>query len=250
LGFANRLSSLVRQKTYYLFDRFENPVQSLDYSFEKHKEMINNLRRGVAEVISAKRRLEIQKGKLLDNINAFDEQARRAVRYNKDDIARHMLERKNLTLLQIQRLDKQISGLDTEKNKLQQLEENLAAKIEELRTRIEIIKAQYSAAEAEVRIKESVTGILDEVSDLGIALNKAEEKLEKLKAKSQTLDEMIDSGMLTDYSSNEDKVEKELENITVQKSVEDELMRLKSKRRKKILEGYGQQDQEEEYIAR
>ena len=212
--------------------------------------MINNLRRGVAEVISAKRRLEIQKEKLLDNINAFDEQARRAVRYNKDDIARHMLERKNLTLLQIQRLNKQISGLDTEKNKLQQLEKNLAAKIEELRTRIEIIKAQYSAAEAEVRIKESVTGILDEVSDLGIALNKAEEKLEKLKAKSQTLDEMIDSGMLADYSSNEDKVEKELENITVQKSVEDELMRLKSKRRKKILERYGQRDQEEEYIAR
>ena len=61
---------------------------------------------------------------------------------------------------------------------------------------------------------------------------------------------MIDSGMLTDYSSNEDKVEKELENIKVQKSVEDELMRLKSKRRKKILEGYGQQDQEQEYIAR
>ena len=212
--------------------------------------MINNLRRGVAEVISAKRRLEIQKGKLLDSINACDEQARRAVMYNKDDIARHMLERKNLTLLQIQRLDKQISSLDSEKNKLQQLEKNLAAKVEELRTRIEIIKAQYSAAEAEVRIKESVTGILDEVSDLGIALSKAEEKLEKLKAKSQTLDEMIDSGMLTDYSSNEDKVEKELENITVQKSVEDELMRLKSKRRKKILEGYGQQDQEEEYIAR
>jgi phage shock protein A len=249
LGVANRLSSLVRQKTHYLFDRFENPVQSLDYSFEKHIEMINNLRREVAEVIYAKRRLEIQKGKLLDTINVFDERACRAIRYNKDDIARHMLERKNLTLLQIQRLDKQISNLDAEKNKLQQLEKNLAAKVEELRTRIEIIKAQYSAAEAEVRIKESVTGILDGVSDLGIALSKAEEKLEKLKAKSQTLDEMIDSGMLTDYTSNEDKFEKELENITVQKTVEDELMMLQAKRRKKILEGYGQQEQEE-YIAR
>jgi phage shock protein A len=248
LGFANRLSNLVRQKTCHLFDRFENPVQSLDYSFEKHKEMITNLRREVAEVTSAKKRLEIQKGKLLDTINTFNEQARRAIEYNRDNVARHMLERKNLILMQIQKLDKQIDYLDTERNKLQQLENNLAVKVEELRTRIEIIKAQYSTAEAQVRIKESVIGVLDEVSDLGIALRKAEEKLEKLKAKSQALDEMIDSGMLIDYTSNEDKVEKELQNITIQKSVEDELMRLKAKKRKKMLEDNRQQD-EEDYIA-
>jgi phage shock protein A len=248
LGFANRLSNLVRQKACYLFDRFENPVESLDYSFEKHKEMITNLRREVAEVISAKKRLEIQKGKLLETINTFNEQARRAVEYNRDNIARHMLERKNLILVQIQKLDKQIACLDTEKNKLQQLENNLALKVEELRTRIEIIKAQYSAAEAQVRIKESVTGVLDEVSDLGVALRKAEEKLEELKAKSQALDEMIDSGILSDYTSNEDKVEEVLQNITIQKSVEDELMRLKAKKRKKMLEDNRQQDRED-YIA-
>lgn len=248
MGFANRLSNLVRQKTCNLFDRFENPVQSLDYSFEKHKEMITNLRREVAEVTSAKKRLEIQKGKLLDTINTINEQARRAVEYNRDNIARHMLERKNLILMQIQKLDKQIAYLDSERNKLQKLENNLAVKVEELRTRIEIIKAQYSTAEAQVRIKESVTGVLDEVSDLGIALRKAEEKLEKLKAKSQALDEMIDTGMLIDYTSNEDKIEKELQSITIQKLVEDELMRLKAKKRKKMLEDNRQQDQED-YIA-
>jgi phage shock protein A len=131
--------------------------------------------------------------------------------------------------LQIQKLDKQISSIDSDKDKLQQLEKNLAAKIEEIKTRIEIIKAQYSAAEAEVRIKESVTGVLDQVSDLGVALKKAEDKLEKLRAKSQALDQMIDSGMLADYSSNEDRVERELQNIVLQKSVENDLARIKSR---------------------
>jgi phage shock protein A len=192
--------------------------------------MINSLRREIAEVVSAKRHLQIQKDNLSETVQVLDHQAHQAIEYGKDDdFVRLILKRKNLILLQIQKLDKQISSIDSDKDKLQQLEKNLAAKIEEIKTRIEIIKAQYSAAEAEVRIKESVTGVLDQVSDLGVALKKAEDKLEKLRAKSQALDQMIDSGMLADYSSNEDRVERELQNIVLQKSVENDLARIKSR---------------------
>jgi phage shock protein A len=239
LGFANRLSTLVRQKTYYLIDKFENPVENLDYSFEKHKESISSLRRDIAESLSAKKHLQIQRDKLL-NAEVLDHQARLAIEYNKESLARHILERKNLNLMQLQKLDKQIASLDVEKDNLQQLEVNLTAKVEEIKARIAIIKAQYSAAESEVRIKQSITGVVNEVSDLIVALNKAEDKLEKLKLKSEALDQMIDCGLLACYTSNEDKVEKELQNIELQKSVEDELARLKSrlkaKKRKRILE--------------
>jgi phage shock protein A len=217
LGFANRLSSFVRQKTYYLIDKFENPVENLDYSFEKHKESITNLRRDIAEVISARRHLQIQRDKLLEITQVLDHQARRAIEYDKESLAR-------------QKLDKQIDSLDAEKDKLQQIEKSLTAKVDEIKARIAIIKAQYSAAESEVRIKESITGVLNEVSDLRVALKKAEDKLEKMKAKSVALDQMIDSGLLADYDSNEDKVEKELQNIELQKSVEDELVRLKKEK--------------------
>jgi phage shock protein A len=128
--------------------------------------------------------------------------------------------------------------MQVEKEKLEALEKRLSAKIDEIRTRIEIIKARYSATEAEVRIKESATGITEEISNLGLALRKAEDKLERLKAKSQALDEMIDSGILTDYGSNKDEIENELEKIAIQGSVEDELVKLKGqidlkKKRKK-----------------
>jgi phage shock protein A len=248
LGFANRLSTFVRQKTYYLIDKFENPVENLDYSFEKHKESITSLRRDIAEVISAKRHLQIQRDKLLDTAQVLDHQALLAIEYDKEILARDILERKNVNLMQLEKLDKQIASLDVEKDKLQQLEKNLTAKVEEIKARIEIIKAQYSAAESEVRIKESITGVLNEVLDLGVALKKAEDKLEKLRAKSQALDQMIESGMLVDYTSNEDKVEKQLQNIELEKSVDDELARLKSKlkakKRKRMLEKKKDDDDE------
>ena len=200
----------------------------------------------------------MQKVTVLKNISELDVQARDALHYQREDLARLALERKNMHMLQLQKLNKQISEIQIEKGKLETLERRLSAKIDEIRTRIEILKARYSAAEAEVRIKESVTGITEEISDLGLALRKAEDKLEKLKAKSQALDEMIDSGMLIDYSSNKDEIEQELERITMQGLVEDELARLKGqivlkkKRKKQTLEeenGSGEDRQEEQEIS-
>src|ERR1051326_5992079 len=63
-------------------------------------------------------------------------------------------------------------------------------------------------------------------------MNKAEEKTEKMKAKAQALDEMIDSGVLTDYISNKDDIESELEKTTIRSSVDEELAKLKAERDK------------------
>jgi phage shock protein A len=136
-------------------------------------------------------------------------------------------------LLQTQSLDKQITEMKQEEEKLVQTEKRLSAKVEEFRSRKEVIKAKYSAAEAQVKIKESVTGISEEMADVGMSMNRAEDKTEKMRAKSQALDEMINSGVLTDYTSNKDEIERELEKITVQASVEEELAKLKSERERK-----------------
>jgi len=135
--------------------------------------------------------------------------------------------------VQIQNLDKQIAEMQQEQEKLEQTEKRLSTKVEEFRSRKEIIKAQYSAAEASVKVKENITGISEEVADVGMAMNRAEDKTEKMRAKSQALDDMINSGVLTDYTSNKDEIERELEKITVQSSVEEELAKLKSERERK-----------------
>lgn len=229
----NRISTVIKQKANVLVDKYEDPREALDYSYTKQIELLNKLRRDIAEVVTAKRRLEMQKAKLWDNIRTLDEQARRSLDANREDLAKLALERKNANLLQLQGLDKQISEMLTEQEKLEQTEKRLSTKVEEFKSKKEVIKAQFSAAEAQVRIKENVTGISEEMTDIGMALNKAEEKTEKMKAKSGALDEMIDSGVLTDYTINKDSIEKELEQVTVKSSVDEELAKLKAERQRK-----------------
>ena len=116
---------------------------------------------------------------------------------------------------------------------MEDAERRLGSKIEEFKTRKEMIKAQYSAAEAQVKIKENLTGISEEMNDLGMVLNRVEEKTENMKAKAQALDEMIDSGTLTDITSSipsggDIDIEKELDKASIDRSVEEELTKLKN----------------------
>lgn len=229
----NRISTVISQKANTLLERFEKPQEALDYSYVRQVEMLNKLRRSLAEIITSRKRLEMQKSRLWENIRLLDEQAARALEAEREDLARLALERKNANLTQMQSLDKQIAEMKEEERNMQEAEKRMSIKVEEFKARKEIIKAQYSAAEAQVKIKESVTGISEEMTDVGLSMNRAEDKTEKMKAKAQALDEMINSGVLTDYTSNKDDIEKELEKITVNGSVEEELAKLKAEKARK-----------------
>jgi phage shock protein A len=246
----NRFSTLFKTKTNTLLDKFEKPEEMLNYSFEKQTELLNKLRRDIAEVVTAKKRLEMQKAKLVANTNTLDGQARQALDSNREDLARLALERKNVILQQAANLDNQINDIQIQQEKLKDTERRLSAKVEEFKTRKEVIKAQYSSAEAQVRIKESVTGISEEMSDVGVSLNRAEEKTQKMQAKAQALDEMIDSGVLTDYTTSSENlggdIEAELDKVTMKSSVDEELEKLKAERMRKKNKGTGQEQQEEE----
>lgn len=232
LGITNRFSTLFKQKVNTLLNKYEDPKEALDYSYTRQVETLNRLRKNIAEVVTAKKRLEMQKIKLWDNVRILDEQARRAMESNREDLAKLALERKNANLLQAQGLDKQITEIQTEQQKLEDTERRLSTKVEEFKSKKEVIKAQFSAAEAQVRIKENVTGISEEMADVGMAMSRAEDKTEKMKAKAQALDEMIDSGVLTDYTSTtngtDNDIEGELQKMTVKSSVEEELAKLKA----------------------
>ena len=154
MGLMSRFSNLFKAKTNTVLDKLEKPEEMLDYSFEKQRELLNRLRRDVAEVVTAKKRLEMQKAKLVANTNTLDDQARRALDSNREDLARLALERKNAILQQVASMDNQINDIQMQQQKLEDTERRLSSKVEEFKTRKEVIKAQYSSAEAQVRIKE------------------------------------------------------------------------------------------------
>jgi phage shock protein A len=227
MGLLNRMGTVVKSKMNKLVDKMEDPRETLDYSYQKQLELLQNVKRGVADVTTSKRRLELQKAKLNQNIDKLSGQARDAVKAGREDLARIALERKNGLISQVQSLDQQIDELNKEQEKLQATERRLSAKVESFRTKKETIKAQYSAAEAQVKITESVTGISEEMADVGLAVQRAEEKTESMKARSAALDELLDEGTLEDFTGKEDDIEKELAKISATSNIESELESLK-----------------------
>ncbi len=234
MGLINRFSSVIKQKVNAMLNKFEDPREALDYSYEKQRELLIKLKRDIAEVITAKKRLEMQKAKLMDSIYKLEEQAKSALDMNREDLARLALQRKNMNLVQLQDVNRQIEEMEREQVRLEDAQRRLETKVEEFRLKKEVIKARYTAANAEVKIKESITGISEEMADVGLSMQRAEEKVENLKAKSRALDEMIDAGLLTDYTSDKDYIDKELEKTSIDAAVELELAKLKKARKKEV----------------
>lgn len=227
MGLFNRMGTVVKSKMNKLINRMEDPRETLDYSYEKQLEMLQNVKRGVAEVATSKKRLQLQRSKLILSIEKLDTQARDAVKADREDLARLALERKSALTVQIEGLDQQITELEKEQEKLVAAEKRLSTKVEVFRTRKETIKAQYSAAEAQVKINESVSGISEEMADVGLAIERAENKTDEMKARASALDELIETGTLEDLTSSGDDIGRELAKIKAESSVDLELAKLK-----------------------
>ncbi|MBI2864311.1 MAG: PspA/IM30 family protein [Chloroflexi bacterium] len=228
MGLLSRMSTIIKAKMAALLERAEDPRKTLDYSYQKQVELLQNVKRGIVDVTTSRRRLELQAAKLEESSANLDGQARQALAAGREDLARMALERKQVIASQVQGLETQIEELKKEQEKLQAAEQRLSTKVEVFRTRKETIKAQYSAAEAQVRIGEAVTGISEEMADVGLAVDRAEEKTEKLKARAGAIDELLSTGVLEDLTGKSDVVERELARISASQNVEKELASLKA----------------------
>lgn len=231
MGFLDRMSTVVQAKMNKIMDRVEDPRETLDLSYEKQLKLLQNVKRGVAEVATSKKRLELQKAKIQLNLDRLDGQAKDALQSGREDLARKALENKAAHQAQAASLDQQIRDLDEQQQKLMAAESRLASKVESFRTKKETIKAQYSAAEAQVKVTESVTGISEEMADVGMAVQRAEEKTENMKARSEALDDLLEAGTLTDYSGGDD-LEREIAQAKAQSSVDDMLAKMKEEIKK------------------
>lgn len=227
MGLLARISTVFKAKANKVLDRLENPYETLDYSYEKQLELLQNVRRNIANVVSAKKRLELQAVKLRSTLAKLDDQAKEALSLGREDLARAALERKISLERQIKELEEEVSTLQKEQEKLTQVEERLKAKVEAFRTKKELLKAQYSAAEAQVRIGEALTGLSEEMADVGFAIERAERRTEEMRSRAAAIDELIEAGVLEENLESGDSVETELRRIETASRVEEELARLK-----------------------
>ncbi|HRC07328.1 MAG TPA: PspA/IM30 family protein [Miltoncostaeales bacterium] len=227
MGLMRRFLLIVKSKINALLGQAENPNEQLEYSYEKQLELLQQVRRGVVDVTTSKKRLEAQVTKLQASLTDLDAKARAAMQAGREDLARIALERKQGVQTQLTGLTAQQQQLEAEQQKLVGAEQKLAAKVEAFRTQKETIKAQYTAAEAQVKINEAFSGVSEEMADVGLALQRAEDKTEQMKARAGALDELLESGALDDLTQTGDVLDRELAKVTQQGSVDAELDALK-----------------------
>ncbi|HZS25057.1 MAG TPA: PspA/IM30 family protein [Gaiellaceae bacterium] len=223
-----RFSLIFRSKASRVLDRAENPTETLDYSYEQMLTQLQNVKRGVADVVTAKKRLELQTQSIEQNVVKLETQARQAVAANREDLARQALERKAVAQQQLQSLDTQVQQLADQQDKLVASQHQLEARIESFRSEKEVIKAQYSAAQAQVKIGEAATGIGRGMEDTGAAIQRARDKTEELQARASAIDELTAVGALEDLGDSRSQLDRELAQISASSQVDSELAALKA----------------------
>jgi phage shock protein A len=226
---GQRLSLIVKAKANKLLDKHEDPRETLDYSYEKQLELLTKVRRGVADVATSRKRIELQMQQVQASSDKLQAQAQQAVSQGRDDLAREALTRRATANQQLADLQTQHSQLQAEEEKLTQASQKLQVKVDAFRTQKETIKATYTAAEAQTKIGEAVSGISEEMGDVGMAMQRAQDKTAQMQARAGAVDELLASGALDDATipGGKDDIQAELDRGSANTDVELELAKLK-----------------------
>ena len=90
-----RMSLIFKAKANKALDKAEDPREVLDYSYQKQLELLTNVRKGVADVATSSKRVELQINQLQQQADKLQGQAQQAINVNREDLAREALTRKS-----------------------------------------------------------------------------------------------------------------------------------------------------------
>lgn len=231
MSLMKRLSLIFKSKAHRALDKAEDPAETLDYSYQRQLELQQKARKGLAEVATSRKRVEIQAQDLAKKAETLQAQAEKAVAMGREDLAREALTRKAALTPQVHALAAQHASLLADEEKLTAAVQTLGRKVEEFRTKKETVKATYAAAKAQTQIAESFAGMGGEMADVGLAIQRAEDKTMQMKARAGAVDELLASGAFDDplaLSSGHDSLSRELDALSATSAVETELAALKA----------------------
>ncbi len=158
-GTFSRIADIFRSKANKALDKMEDPRDTLDLSYEKQIEQLTKVRRGVADVATARKRIELQAQGLQKQADKLQEQAKAALEQGNEDLAREALSRRAALGEQLAELKTQHDQITEQEQKLVATSQELQTRVEHFRTQKETLKASYTAAEAQTKVGEAVSGI-------------------------------------------------------------------------------------------
>jgi phage shock protein A len=230
MGLISRFTTYVKSLFSSALDQAEDPGMTLDYSYQQQLEQLTNLRRAIADIVTNEKRLELQQSQAQTQIAKYEDQARQALAANREDLARMALERRQNLENQLTGFQQQIEQLKEQQDKFVQMEQRLSARVEAFRTQKEMVKAQYGAAQAQVKIGEAATGISEEMADVNMSVQRAQDKVLTMQARAQAMDQLIEEGTLPETAmigAGGDNLDRQLSQITNQSQIDAQLAAMK-----------------------
>jgi phage shock protein A len=228
MGIFQRAHDIAQAKANKALDAAEKPDEMLDLSYQKMLEQITQVRRALVDIAGSRKQLELQEQQFEHTIDHLQDQAKAALGQGREDLAKEALSRKAAAQQQIDEMEPQRTQLTEEEAKLTQTLSVLQKRVNDFRTQKETLKAQYTAAKAISSVDESTAGISKSFNDSGAALQRAQDKISTMQARSGALDELLESGVLEDVGGGGDDIQKELDKVGTDASVDSELAALKA----------------------
>ena len=90
-----------------------------------------------------------------------------------------------------------------------------------------MVEAQYQAAQASVHVSEVATGLSKESAEMNLAMQRAQDKVMQMQSRASAIDELLDSGAISDQGllggGNATDLDHQLAQISSEHNVEEEL---------------------------
>ncbi|MRJ77843.1 PspA/IM30 family protein [Aeromicrobium sp. SMF47] len=169
----------------------------LDETYRNQTALLRQVRRGVADVATSRKRVELQLASIAQQASQLDDQARQAVDQGNDDVARAFLTRKVMLEKTAADLEERRASLKAEEDKLELAAMKVEQEVEGFRVRKDTLAARHTAASARAEINSATTGIGSAVSDVNQAMESAERRTRELEAQSDAVDELVAEGIVT-----------------------------------------------------
>jgi len=228
MGLWQRFRLVVRGKASRAVDRMENPADALELAYEKQLEALQRVRRGVADVVTAQKQLEIQARQMESNRVRLNDLARTALAQSRDEVAASALTQSELVEGQLGNLRAQSEALNHQRENLEIAGQRLQARVAAMRTQKETLKAQYSAAQATVHAGETAAGISKEMDEVQLLLERARDRMLSTQARAEAVNELMDTGVLSRLGAGGiEGIEAQVRATAVEQSVDARLAAMK-----------------------
>ncbi len=228
MGVMQRISGIFRAKTNKILDKVEDPRESLDLSYQQLQEQLQKVRKAVADVATAKKRIELQAAQVQAQADKYQTQAKAALDQGNEDLAREALTRRAALVPQLDDLKRQYDQVAGQERTLTAQSQELQTRVDSFRTKKETMKATYTAAEAQAKVGEAVTGISDSMGSAGMSMQRAQDKIDEMQARAGAMDELMTSGALPDLTGSTDDIQAQLDQASIASSVDAELAAMKA----------------------